>query len=205
MNVFTLDREQDRTDLARLRNWAAGWTLVYGGGEEAADDVKLVVTELATNAVLYGGGGLVAITKRDGALHMWVIDDQQDLTGLDHLSAAASVVVANVMVTTKRLHPAPGGRAAGSVRLAREWFGAAATKELQRWTPAADRSKPAGKPVLDCFTTEVGRRVLLAVSAIEPANAELMAEGGRGHYLAAQLMDSCGIGVLATRGAAVTS
>jgi anti-sigma regulatory factor (Ser/Thr protein kinase) len=77
-------RTADQTAAARdfVRTTLADW-----GIEAPIDDVVLMASELFTNAVLHGAGGVdVTVALQDGDLRVEVIDD-----GSDHLPVRAQL------------------------------------------------------------------------------------------------------------------
>jgi anti-sigma regulatory factor (Ser/Thr protein kinase) len=80
-----LDQRFVRGDLYAVRAAVAAHASALGGGQDDVENLVIVASELATNAIVHGGGGgRLRLWSVDGMLAMQVADDGPGFADADH-------------------------------------------------------------------------------------------------------------------------
>ena len=83
---FDLRAPADTAELSEIRRRVRAYVTDAGGGDDIADDLELVVSELATNVIEHTTSATLTI-RFEKTLDAWILDvaDVDDLSILDHV------------------------------------------------------------------------------------------------------------------------
>jgi anti-sigma regulatory factor (Ser/Thr protein kinase) len=116
-----LDQRFVRGDLYAVRAAVAAHVSALGGAPQDVEDLVIVASELATNAILHGGGGgRLRLWSVDGLLALQVSDDGGGFVDAEHAgqvpqepaaSGGRGLWLARQLCDDVQIHAAPSGTA----------------------------------------------------------------------------------------------